>query len=428
MRYSPSVTEWAHILNIRSPRAYQAVRKVLPLPNPRTLQISRAQEPGFPVGIQDRTFERVVNLLQKLNYDCPCSLACDDTKLTPSLHPYWDADRGCYVLLGSTISPPPILPDPDQLTGALRRGEIEKATQLRVWTLQAVAPGVPTIVVATLPISSSADAEDLKDHLKAILFGLLKRNINVAMYAVDGSAKERKIERYLASWAEKVVDYTIPHPVDRSRDYHVRVAYFRVGDSLVGVAIGQDPEHGRKSLRNALFSGARVLTLGEHVAAYSDIRKVAFADLGEGPASPLFHRDIEKLDRQDDNAATRVFCTETLQWLTTHLPDRLGTIVYCYVYGELPDAYLNRSILLADRVHIVLHVHYFTEIWLSFLERAEYPKATQCLSKDTLNIVQYLVDGLMQSIYIFRDQYHGRYPLLPWKLGTSGAEHVFGAS
>ncbi|KAI0309270.1 hypothetical protein OF83DRAFT_1044063, partial [Amylostereum chailletii] len=186
MRYSPSVTEWAHILNIRSPRAYQAVRKVLPLPDPRTLQISRSHEPGFPVGIQERTFERVVKLLQKLKYDGPVALACDDTKLALSLHPYWDADQGQYVLLGSTISPPPVFPDPDQLTAALRRGEIEKATQIRVWTLQAVAPGVPTIVMATLPISSSADADDLKEHLKTILFGLLERNINVSMYAVDG--------------------------------------------------------------------------------------------------------------------------------------------------------------------------------------------------------------------------------------------------
>ncbi|KAI0319575.1 hypothetical protein OF83DRAFT_1018093, partial [Amylostereum chailletii] len=32
------------------------------------------------------------------------------------------------------------------------------------------------------------------------------------------------------------------------------------------------------------------------------------------------------------------------------------------------------------------------------------------------------------AIYIFRDQYKGKHPLLPWKLGTSGCEHVFGAS
>jgi hypothetical protein len=37
-KYAPSLTEFAHIINIHSPRAYKALRNILPVPTARTLQ------------------------------------------------------------------------------------------------------------------------------------------------------------------------------------------------------------------------------------------------------------------------------------------------------------------------------------------------------------------------------------------------------
>ncbi|KAJ7728968.1 hypothetical protein DFH07DRAFT_695847, partial [Mycena maculata] len=64
----------------------------------------------------------------------------------------------------------------------------------------------------------------------------------------------------------------------------------------------QDLKHALKTFRNNLFSGARLLALGSYTAIYAHIREMAFED-----GSPLFHRDVEKLDRQDNNAAARLF-------------------------------------------------------------------------------------------------------------------------
>jgi hypothetical protein len=36
--YAPGLTEFAHIIHIHSPRAYQAIRNILPLPTVRSLQ------------------------------------------------------------------------------------------------------------------------------------------------------------------------------------------------------------------------------------------------------------------------------------------------------------------------------------------------------------------------------------------------------
>ena len=37
-KYTPGLTEFAHIINIHSPRAYQAIRNILPVPTARNLQ------------------------------------------------------------------------------------------------------------------------------------------------------------------------------------------------------------------------------------------------------------------------------------------------------------------------------------------------------------------------------------------------------
>lgn len=58
-------------------------------------------------------------------------------------------------------------------------------------------------------------------------------------------------------------------------------------------------------------------------------------------STPLFKRDVEKLDRQDDNAAARLFSANVLKFLANKHPDHAGKIVYLFIFGELVDAYQN---------------------------------------------------------------------------------------
>jgi hypothetical protein len=128
----------------------------------------------------------------------------------------------------------------------------------------------------------------------------------------------------------------------------------------------QDSKHPLKTFRNNLFSGARLLVLGSYTAIYSRIREMAFAD-----GSPLFHRDVEKMDRQDDNAAMQLFSADTLKYLADHHPEYLREIIYLFIFGELIDAYQNRSMCHADRVKLVLRARYFLDSWNSLLDLSE---------------------------------------------------------
>lgn len=193
------------------------------------------------------------------------------------------------------------------------------------------------------------------------------------------------------------------------------------------VVMVQDSKHAAKTARNNVTSGAKFLVLGNYVAMYSQIRKPALSRNG-----PLYKRDVEKVDRQDDNAACRLLSSATLQWLKVHHDTNpankevRGLIVFLFLMGEAVDAYQNRSLPHIEQVKMVLQLHFFLERWESFLDRAGYTKSTNFISLQFRDILRYLVFGLIQLIVVYRDNYRSRYPLLPWLHSTEVCEHVFG--
>ena len=152
-----------------------------------------------------------------------------------------------------------------------------------------------------------------------------------------------------------------------------------------------------------------------------------------GEGTPLYQRDVNKVDRQDDNAATRLFSAGVLQYLSDHHPEYIGLIVYLFIFGELVDAYQNRHIPHSERLKIVLRARYFIDCWLAFLAAGQYPTtgATQyCLSREALDITRILIEGYISLMYIHRDCLSDRFedpiPFLPWLHSSEPCEHVFG--
>jgi hypothetical protein len=160
---------------------------------------------------------------------------------------------------------------------------------------------------------------------------------------------------------------------------------------------------------------------------YSQVRKAAFAHNG-----PLYRRDVEKVDRQDDNAACRLLSASTLKWFITHHgsgpgnEETRGLIIFLFLMGELVDAYQSRTLPHVERVKMVLRLHFFLERWGLFLDRAGYPKSRHFISGQFRDILNYLVFGLIQLIIVYRDTYGSRFPLLFWLHSTEVCEHVFG--
>ena len=279
-------------------------------------------------------------------------------------------------------------------------------------------PDIPTIIAASMPISNKINTDKLFGFLKLLLDGLLAKGLNIIAYAVDGSTVERGVQYMLDHSCKTRKTLTIVHP--KSGQPNISIAIPLYGPQEQAIALLQDSQHGLKTLRNASFSGARLLVLGNYVVLYYHFRRIST----EG--GPLFQRDVEKVDRQDDSAAIRLFSADALQWLTENYPTLLGPIIYLFVFGELIDAYQNRHIPHIERVTMVLRTLFFMEIWEEFLVKAHYARAKYFVSKEACDIIKFLIHGFLKLIIIYRDHLTRTYPLLPWLLSTEPCEHVFG--
>ncbi|KAJ7242483.1 hypothetical protein C8J57DRAFT_1084298 [Mycena rebaudengoi] len=384
-KYAPAYDEFCNVLRVSSPATYRSFKEHLPARSERNFRAKEAREPRFPMDISDRNFKLAAEHLAALNYDGPVNLSCDDTKLFPSFRLYWDNDKKSHFLVGGTDGPMRVS-DAEQVKSVIAESRARKATKIRLWCITIPVPGVTPIIVAALPIANDLKAPELLKYLIQVVDGLIDHNIKVVSYACDGTQIERTVQDLFVKQANEKIEHLIKDPHGKGPALRIVIAVVR-GQSICMI---QDSKHALKTFRNNLFSGARLLPLGSYTAIYARIREMAFAD-----GSPLFHRDVEKLDRQDDNAATRLFSADTLKYLADHHPEYVGEIVYLFIFGGLIDAYQNRFICHAERVKLVLRARYFLDSWSSFLEISNYNKSLYCLSREALDIARIIIEGYL---------------------------------
>jgi len=260
------------------------------------------------------------------------------------------------------------------------------------------------------------DAPALLVLLKRVLDGLIDRAIRIVSYACDGTEVERAVQRLFLDMCIRQ-RYKIDNP---RAGCDPTVAEFGIYRGQV-IAMIQDSKHALKTMRNNLFSGARLLTFGNFVSHYRHIVHIA-----EGSGSPLFNRDVKKLDRQDDSAALRLFSADVIKYLADHHPDYVGEIVYLFIFGELIDAYQNRSMEHLERIKLALRARYFLDSWETFLKMCGYRKDHYFISREANDILRIIIEGLISLIIIHRDHLPTPAPLLPWLHSSEACEHFFG--
>ena len=139
---------------------------------------------------------------------------------------------------------------------------------------------------------------------------LLKQEEPLSIISIgsDGAISERKahqdlIANLIRTGEGEISEHHIKHPDGQSLP--ITVPLLRAFGQVL--AIIQDSKHCRKTLRNNLFSGARALILACHVTFYQQVHDIT----DDTAHSPLHKRDVERLDRQDDRAADRLFSCHT---------------------------------------------------------------------------------------------------------------------
>ncbi|KAJ7465357.1 hypothetical protein B0H11DRAFT_2307986 [Mycena galericulata] len=337
------------------------------------VNVQYTQRPRFPLGITAQSYENLSRYCQDYGYpmNYPLCLSVDDTKLFPAMQPLYDGPSKTWYLVG--------LPGDKQLK-VTSSSELEKlmdtkhipATKLRLWVVQIPCPGVPPLAFAVLPIASNAKAPELTKHQLQIMDGLVEHKFRFISNVADGAAVERDCQARVAT-ASQTTNFRISAPTNIDQPDIVVPLYNYKGNIFINT---QDAPHARKTGRNNMFSGARGLVLGDFVVHYKQLYNMA----KNVPEPTLYERDVIRADKQDDNAAHRVFSAATLKGLADNVGENMGLIVLAFVIGELVDAYESRTMSHAERAKVVIRAGLFFSTWKLFLKKMDYSQSRYYIS------------------------------------------------
>ncbi|KAH7929600.1 hypothetical protein BV22DRAFT_1029216 [Leucogyrophana mollusca] len=414
MKYTEVLDSFCSLLASTSTRAYKTFQRQFGGRSIRSIQALRAKQPRFQPGICKTNVEQAAESLRRLEYAGPLSLAWDDTDLEKALS-VWQESKSAWAILGAVKGPIPVT-SIDEVDKVFEEAQLEKAEKLRIWVLIIPLPKIPPILLAAVARSSRDTAEELSDMHFELTDLMHQAGLHAISLPADGTETERAAQRIIAASAHAECVYPIPNKVPGCA-LELVLPLFHSRPTI----IVQDSKHGAKTARNQLFTGARLLALGNFPVYYKML-----LDMAEHALGPLFRRDVERVDRQDDRAAARLFSAEALDFNIKHFPERPALSAYLFILGELVDAWQNRNISHATRAKMVLRARFFLMAWRSHTDQhPDHNVNVNFISRESYDIFLTLCDSLLQLIIAHR-MYYPTYPLLPWLHSTEPCEHIFG--
>ncbi|KDR66292.1 hypothetical protein GALMADRAFT_283972, partial [Galerina marginata CBS 339.88] len=414
MKYSSGFNDFCNILGSVSTRAYRTFQRHFGGPAVRSMRQMRARLPRFRPDINVANVEMARLALEKYGYSGPVALSWDDTELEPAISVYQDGKDSVLVIGG--VDGPIKVQSLTEYDVMVEKTKIIEADKLRVWLITVPLPKIPSIMVAAVARGSKVPAEGLFEMHRKLTGLLAGAGIHPVSLSADGSETERATERLIEQSADEHRHYVIPsaHP---GCSVHLVVPLFNGRPSV----LCQDSKHGKKTARNQLQTGARIIVLANMVIFFSMLY-----DMAKNVLSPLFKHDVDKVDKQDDRAASRLFSAEMLHFQLKNYSDHHGVTVYLFIMGELIDAWQSRNICHLERAKMVLRARFFLMAWRSHIaHHPDYSVNTQFISRESYEIFMYLCDSLLSLILVYRG-FYPTYPLLPWLHSTEPCEHLFG--
>ena len=190
------------------------------------------------------------------------------------------------------------------------------------------------IVIALLPNKGTDTADSiLQLHKRLILEIAPQLNLHILSLGSDGAITEYQAQQSIVN-IQTNEKLSVIEP-------QLKINFSCPIFDYVGPVIRvQDPKHAKKTARNAIMSGARLLTLGNFSARFDH-----FLQLINQHDSILYKNDVIKLDRQDDAAAYRTFCSSNFrQCLTTDYQVKVGMegfAIYIFIIGKILKVFIN---------------------------------------------------------------------------------------
>ena len=179
------------------------------------------------------------------------------------------------------------------------------------------------MMVAMIPTKGNEGAEQIACLIRQIIEMAHMANLNILSFGADGARSEFNAQTIITNEASNFLEYK-----DSFYKIHFKASIYN-GKPFIRV---QDPKHAKKTARNQIFSGAKLLSLGIDTVRYDQLFKLAHQS-----QHFLLKRDVLNVDKQDDGAAFRTFHSNNL----TQIPvdgiltnETNGLFVYLFVLGN----------------------------------------------------------------------------------------------
>ncbi|GES82703.1 hypothetical protein GLOIN_2v1777971 [Rhizophagus clarus] len=182
----------------------------------------------------------------------------------------------------------------------------------------------------------------------------------------------------------------------------------------------QDVKYAKKTARNQLHSGARLLILGNNIILYWHL--LTFA---QAKNHAIYIQDVVNVDKQDDSTAYRLFHLDVLEQIyQSELENNKmqSLFVYLFVLEDLFDFYLNCNIFYKERIIMAMRGYFFLNIWAEYIESANqlynsiFFISKNFISPQSFKMFTSLAESLILLIISYR-KFYSLYPLYLWKHG-----------
>ncbi|KAJ7746788.1 hypothetical protein DFH07DRAFT_1038081 [Mycena maculata] len=419
----------------QSARQYSIIAGQLPCPSSRQLRalVSKSEDALQNPYLIFENMARVKRLVDSIKYTGPVAVAGDCTKVRKRLT--YSTEFGGHILGGVLPFDQCVVESPEEIDNVIARITKAKAeaTQVRAILVKVPLPHVPPQVVALIPTDGKDDAAKIIEQNLKLLQMAEELGVPVVVFSADGAASELLAQNMFDKLETDCEPFTYAYPL---YGIHLRTPVFKKTGPVVALT---DAPHGSKTGRNQPEYGTHTASLGKGKVVNNDLVR-----LQRTGKAGLLKSDVTDVDKQDDGPARRLWHHAALLACTMEDEDGIKIqpgfeafiVHFLVVHAELAigvlfDAWLNRTMTIANRVLAVLRARFWLHFWRAHIVNMStkypdlYSTARSFISPASFHIFNRLCDSLLLLVLIYARHYPDQ-PFCPWLLGTEFVEHFFG--
>ncbi|KAJ7601957.1 hypothetical protein DFH06DRAFT_1399828, partial [Mycena polygramma] len=412
----------------QSARQYGIFAGQFPAPSARHLRtlISKSEDALQNPYLIYENVARVKRLVDTIKYTGPVAVAGDCTKVRKRLT--YSHDFGGHILGSVLPFEQCTVENPDEIDAVIAKitKSNSAATQVRAILVKVPLPHIQPQVIALIPTDGKDDAKKILELNLKLLKMAANLKLPVVSFAADGAASELSAQNTFDKLATDSPPLTYSYPL---YGIHLRTPVYQTGPAVAVT----DPSHGAKTGRNQPQHGTHTASMGKGKVVNND-----FVQLQRTGKAGLLKSDVFNADKQDDGPARRLWHHSALLACTIEDEEGMkikagfeGLFVYLFVFGVLFDAWLNRTMTVANRVLAVLRARFWLHFWRAHIVQMSvkypdlYSTTRSFISPASFHIFNRLCDSLLLLVLVYARHYQGQ-PFCPWLLGTDFVEHFFG--